>query len=259
MSETLRNDPVPADSTTARVTEVLLAFAGAAEPLGITDIARATNLSKAVVHRIAQTLCATSFLWQNPETRKYQVGVAAFSLADSANQTSRFRQAGMEILADLAEESGETATLSGRIGHRRIYVAQVESRQLIRISVEVGRAHPLTIGASGAAILAFLPEGEINAALRAPVPAVSDATLTEPEHLKERLAEVRKDGYARTTGERVRDSTSFAAPVRNRLGEVMGAISTAALTSRLTPEREVALAAQVVRAAHELSQRLAHP
>jgi len=258
VSETLANE-TPADSTTMRVTEVLLAFAGATEPLGITDISRITNLSKAVVHRIAQTLCASSFLWQNPKTRKYQIGVAAFSLADSANQTSRFRQAGMEILADLAEETGETTTLSGRIGHRRIYVGQVESRQLIRISVEVGRAHPLTIGASGAAILAFLPQNEIEAALRAPVPAVNQATVTEPEEVRKRLSVVREHGFARTTGERVRDSTSFAAPVRNRLGEVMGAMSIASLTSRLNVEREEMLSKCVVEAAHRLSQRLAHP
>jgi IclR family acetate operon transcriptional repressor len=258
LSETVANG-VPADSTTARVTEVLLAFAGTTEPLGITDIARLTNLSKAVVHRIAQTLCDSSFLWQNPTTRKYQIGIAAFSLADSANQTSRFRQAGMEILADLAEESGETTTLSGRIGHRRIYVGQVESRQLIRISVEVGRAHPLTIGASGAAILAFLPDNEIEAALRAPVPAVSQATVTEPDEVLKRLAVVREHGFARTTGERVRDSTSFAAPVRNRLGEVMGAMSIAALTSRLTLEREDELSTRVIEAANQLSQLLTHP
>jgi len=259
MNETTGSAAVPADSTTARVAEVLLAFAGAKAPLGITEIARRTNLSKAVVHRIAQTLCLNSFLWQDPGTRKYQVGIAAFALADSANQTSRFRQAGMEILADLAEVCEETTTLSARIGHRRVYTGQVESSQLVRISVDVGRTHPLTVGASGAAILAFLPENEIEAALKIPVPALSDATLTEPEQLRARLETVRREGFARTTGERVRDSTSFAAPVRNRLGEVMGAISIAALTSRLTPERESALAYQVMEAAKDLSARLAHP
>ncbi|RGE16304.1 IclR family transcriptional regulator [Leucobacter sp. wl10] len=258
MSET-KTGQGPADSTTARVAEVLLAFAGSKEPIGITDIARATGLSKAVVHRIVQTLCASGFLWQNHETRKYQVGFAAFSLVDSANQTSKFRRHGMEVLANLAETTGETTTLSGRIGHRRVYVGQVESRQLVRISVEVGAAHPLTIGASGAAILAFLPEDEVEAVLNAPVPAMSATTITEPELLRERLRAVRRDGFARTTGERVRDSTSFAAPVRNRFDEVIGAISVAALTSRLTHERERALAAQAIEAADALSGELKTP
>lgn len=249
--------PVPADSTTARVAEVLLAFAGAEQPLGITDIARRTGLSKAVVHRIVQELCNNSFVWQNPQTRKYQPGMSAFALADAANQSSQFRRFGMELLADLAESTGETSTLSGRIGHRRVYVGQVESSQLVRISVQVGAALPLTVGASGAAILAFLPPNEIEAALRIPIPAMRDRTVTEPDVLRERLKEVLARGYARTEGERVADATSVAAPVRNRFGEVIGSMSVAALASRIDPDRERILAGQVIEAADALSAHLA--
>ncbi|USQ80131.1 IclR family transcriptional regulator [Ornithinimicrobium faecis] len=245
-----------AESTTARVADVLLAFAGADSPLGITDVARATNLSKAVVHRIVQTLCSKSFVWQDPVTRKYRLGMAAFALADSANQASEFRRIGMSILADLTEATGETTTLSGRVGHRRVYVGQVESRQLVRISVQVGTALPLTVGASGAAILAFLPDNEIEAALAIPIPMMSEYTVTEPSEVRARLREVVRDGYAHTTNERVKDSTGFAAPVWSPSNEVVGCISIAALTSRLTPEREEDLGQQVIRAATTLTERL---
>lgn len=248
---------VPAESTTARVSEVLLAFAGAEHPLGVTDIARRTGLSKAVVHRIVQELCNNAWVWQNPKTRKYQPGMSAFALSDAANQSSQFRRYGMELLADLTERTGETSTLSGRIGHRRVYVGQVESSRLVRISVQVGAALPLTVGASGAAILAFLPESEIEAALRVPVPAMSERTMTEPTDIRSRLAETLRRGYAVTEGERVAEAVSIAAPVRNRFGEVIGSISVAALASRMSPEREQALAADVVETADALSAHLA--
>lgn len=246
----------PADSTTARVSEVLLAFAGAEKPLGVTDIARSTGLSKAVVHRIVQELCNSSFVWQNPETRKYQPGISAFALSDAANQSSQFRRIGLELLADLAEHTGETATLSGRIGHRRIYVGQVESSQLVRISVQVGSALPLTVGASGMAILAFLPPNEIDATLNAPMTPGSEYRPIDPATLRERLRVVAERGWAKSEGERIADATSFAAPVRNRFGEVIGCISVAALTTRLTPERERELADHVMTSAEELSQRM---
>lgn len=247
----------PAESTTGRVSEVLLAFAGASAPLGITDIARATGLSKAVVHRIVQELRHSSFVWQNPQTRKYQPGISAFALADAANQSSQFRRVGMELLADLAESTGETATLSGRIGHRRIYVGQVESSQLVRISVQVGAALPLTVGASGAAILAFLSESEIASAMRASWESSSEAERAALESsLADRLRTVREQGYARSEGERIPDARSLAAPVRNRFGEVIGCMSVAALASRVTPSREHELASAVVRAADDLSNRL---
>lgn len=244
----------PPDSTTARAAEVLLAFAGTSVPLGITEIARSTRLSKAVVHRIVQALCRANFLTQDPDTRKYQVGMSALALADSANQSSLFRRYGMEVLADLAEETGETTTISGRIGHRRIYVAQVESRQLVRISVQVGAVLPLTVGASGAAILAFLANSEIEAAMK--VPAPGEYTTLSPEQLRARLREVAEQGFAHTESERVKDSTSYAAPVRDRTDEVIGCVSIAALSSRLTPEREVELAHQVKVAAERLTARL---
>lgn len=246
----------PADSTTGRVSEVLLAFAGAERPLGVTDIARSTGLSKAVVHRIVQELCNNAWVWQNPRTRKYQPGMSAFALSDAANQSSQFRRYGMELLADLTERTGETSTLSGRIGHRRVYVGQVESSQLVRISVQVGAALPLTVGASGAAILAFLPESEIEAALKLPIPAIRDRTLTEPKAIRERLRETLERGYARTEGERVAEATSVAAPVRNRFDEVVGSISVAALASRMSAQREDQLARDVVATADALSSHL---
>ena len=256
VSETISPPVKPADSTAVRVAEVLLAFGAAAAPMGITEVARATHLSKAVVHRIVQTLCTTDLLVQDAHTRKYQLGMAAFTLADTAAQTSLFRSASLDILATLAEQAGETTTLSGRIGHRRVYLAQMESRQLVRISVKLGAPFPLTVGASGAAILAHLPQAEAEAALHTPMERYSASTVTDPEQIRQRMRFVRENGFARTTGERVEDSTGFAAPVFNPAGEVLGAISIAALTSRLTPTRESSLATQVKEAAATLTTRL---
>lgn len=256
MSDTGISRSAPADSSAARVAEVLLALGAFGNPMGITEIARATLLSKAVVHRIVQALRATSLVEQDSHTRKYRLGMAAFTLADTAAQSSLFRSASLDILATLAERSGESTTLSGRVGHRRVYLAQVESRQLVRISVQIGAVHPLTAGASGAAILAHLPDAEAEAVLRAPLARYSGATVTDPERIRDRLRDVRERGYARTTGERVMDSTGFAAPVFSPAGEVLGAISIAALTSRLDPARAQTLARQVTQAAAALTARL---
>ncbi|WP_293781776.1 IclR family transcriptional regulator [uncultured Aeromicrobium sp.] len=246
----------PADSTTGRVANVLLAFAGVDGAVGITELSRTTGLSKAVVYRIVRELCTQNLVTRDPVTRRYSLGPAAFALGDAASRTSQFRRLGMTVLADLAELTGETTTLSARAGHRRVYVAQVESSQLVRISVQVGSAQPLTVGASGHAILAFLPEDEIEAALAAGIPAVSPRTETRPEAIRERLRIARERGFATTESERIAESTSFAAPVRDAAGEVLGCISVAAVSSRLDPEREERLASQVMAAAAHLSERL---
>jgi IclR family acetate operon transcriptional repressor len=184
------------------------------------------------------------------------LGNGAFALANAAAVQSKLRTIGMSMVAELTEVTGETSTLSGRMGHRRVYLGQVESEHLIRISVQVGLSVPLTVGANSHAMLAFLPEDEISDVLNRPVPAVSDRTETRPEAIRARLAEIREAGYARTESERVAESVSFAAPVFDAIGEVTGSISVAALASRVDSSREAELGGLIVDTARRLSERL---
>ena len=247
----------PPNSTTGRVVQVLLTFSQGNGHLGVTDIARATGLSKAVTHRILQELENNHLVVQDRSSRKYGLGNGAFALSNAASAQSKFRIAGMRILSSLSEDTGETTTLSARVGYRRVYVGQVESAELIRISVQTGLSLPLTVGASGHAILAFLPDSDIESVLNRPVPALSERTETRPEQLLERLENTRKRGFARTDSERVAESMSFAAPVFDSIGDVTGSLSIAAIASRVDADREIELGQRVAVAAAQLSNQLA--
>lgn len=246
----------PADSTTGRVVQVLLAFSEGSQLLGITEIARSTGLSKAVVHRILQELGKSELVVQHRETRKYMLGNGAFALSNNAAAQSKLRSTGMSVIASLSEDTGETTTLSARVGHRRIYLGQIESTQLIRISVQVGLSLPLSVGASGHAMLAFLPTSEAEEILKRPVPAANDRTETRPGLIRDRLDRIRESGYARTDSERVAESVSFAAPVFGSTGEVVGSISIAAMASRVDTDREANLSRRVIEAAEKISNQL---
>lgn len=246
----------PADSTTGRVAQVLLAFSGGNTLLGISDIARSTGLSKAVIHRILQELGKSELVVQDRDSRKYMLGHGAFALSNNAEAQSRLRRVGMSMIASLSEDTGETTTLSARMGHRRIYLGQIESSQLIRISVQVGLSLPLSVGASGHAMLAFLPPTEVAEILNRPVPSLNERTETRPDLIQDRLVRIRETGYARTDSERVAESVSFAAPVFGSTGEVAGSISVAALATRVDESREADLGRQVMNAAKQISKQL---
>jgi DNA-binding IclR family transcriptional regulator len=250
---------LPPTSTTARVVQVLLSFSSqSSRLLGVTDISRATGLSKAVTHRILQELESNHLVAQDASTRKYALGSAAFALCDTVSEHSRLRDEGMRVLSLLTARTDETTTLSARMGYRRVYVGQVESSQLIRISVQTGLSLPLTVGASGHAMLAFLPDPDIETVLNQPVPALNERTETRVDQLRKRLTVVRERGFARTDSERVEESVSFAAPIFGPTREVIGSISIAALASRVDGAREVILGDEVVAAAAQLSRRLSH-
>lgn len=258
MTEPIANRPP--DSTAGRVVHVLSAFSQGHRQLGVSEIARVTGLSKAVTHRILQELSTNHLVVQDLTSRKYMLGNGAFALSNFASAQSRLRSAGMSMISSLSEDTGETTTLSGRTGYRRIYVGQVESAQLIRISIQVGLSLPLTVGASGHAMLAFLPQADIENILVRPIPALSERTETRTEWIRDRLGRIREQGYARTDSERVADSVSFAAPVYDAINEVTGSLSVAALATRVDALREAELGRQVVAAATSLSQQLRdHP
>ncbi|MBB5844568.1 DNA-binding IclR family transcriptional regulator [Conyzicola lurida] len=246
--------PTPA-STTERVARVLLCFTGDAPWLGVSEISRELGLGKAVVHRILQTLVETAMLVYQPDKRTYGLGPAAIALGRRATANSDVRTAAMPALSWLASVTGETSILCSRVGYRRVYVAQVESAQPIRVTIGVGDSHPLTGGASGNAILAFMPEKDIDLALTVPLLQYTSTTVVDPGEIRERLALVRERGWATTSGERVPLSRSIAVPVFGLDPEPAGALSVAVLASREVGTDEQ-LAQLVVQAGKQASTAL---
>src|SRR6476469_791348 len=76
---------VPAGTeAAARVADVLLMFANGPDALGVSEIARELQLSKAVVHRILQSLASRSMVRTDPGTREYRLGPGAIALGARA-------------------------------------------------------------------------------------------------------------------------------------------------------------------------------
>lgn len=244
-------------STTNRVARVLLVFGGEQATLGVSEIARRVQLSKSVVHRILQGLVETHLISYIPAGHKYQLGPAALALGHRALNQSELRNVGMPIISRLTEDSGETTTLSARIGYHRVYLGQVESTHPIRITIIPGQQVPLSIGSSSMCILAHLSEEEINWVLSRPIPAWTEHTTRSPDIVRERLRKVRERGYMMTESERVPESLGIASPVFDVLGDVVGAVSIACLASRCANEQqERRLANLTIAAAKDITTAL---
>jgi DNA-binding IclR family transcriptional regulator len=242
-------------STTARVADVLLAFQGATGPLGVSEIARACGLSKTVVHRILQTLVTARLLVYVTEGRRYDLGPAALALGRQAMQANDLRSAAMPVISHLAAVTGETTTLTERVGHARQYIGQIESANPIRITIQIGESVPLWSGASGVSILAFMSEVDIDYVLSGERVAFTGDTVTDAGVLRARLAEIRERGWAHTAGERVRYSSSVAAPIFDVDGAPVGSLSVAYLVDRMGGDHHD-LAELVTSAAAEATRRL---
>ena len=226
--------PAPA-ATMQRLIALLDTFLVGPGELGVTDLAKRLGLAKSVVHRLVTALSGAGYLAHNPSTRRYRLGPKTVRLGVVALSQIDVRQRARPSLVALAAETGETATLSVLDDTQRIYVDQVESVQPVRQTVQLGRPAPLFIGASGKAMLAFLPAPRrgplIDDAIRVGVRQADGSTLDESTLLAD-LDEIRRRGFAISISERILGAASAAAPILDRHGDVVACISLASVTVR---------------------------
>ncbi|GHJ47977.1 IclR family transcriptional regulator [Catellatospora sp. TT07R-123] len=243
-----------------RAMDVLLYFGRSGQPdLGVTEIATALNLTKAAVHRILTALRSRDLITVDPVTRRYALGHAAVALGRAYLARTDLRAMAAPELRQLAEQTGETATLSLRRGDTRLYVDQVVPDQELRMEVTLGIPYPLHAGGSSKAFLAFLPETEIDSYLdRHPLKPLTDKTLTDPAKLRKELAAIRKRGYATSLGERQAGAASIAAPIFDHDGHVVAVLSVAGPSARFKPEHGET-AQSLTEAAARISAQLGYP
>jgi IclR family acetate operon transcriptional repressor len=221
-----------------RALEVLDLFIDAeTATLGVTEIAQASGLSKAVVYRILSAFRAKAFLCLEPGTHRYYLGPRVLELGLSYLDRIDMRPLAKTAMVQLVEETNETATLSIRMGWTRVYIDQVTSHQDVKMVVQIGKPFPLHAGASSKALLASLDPEEIDEYLAShELDALTPRTPTDPGRIRAELAQIRKRGYAQSFGERDVSAGSVAAPIRGRDGAVVGVISVSGPIERFRPE-----------------------
>lgn len=242
-----------------RAAAVLSFFSRSESPtVGVTEIATALDLSKAVVHRILTVFRANGFVELDPASHRYRLGPQVLILGLTYLDRIDLRALGRETLSQLVAQTNETATMSVRVSWSRVYIEQVTPRRDVKMSVELGRMFPLHAGASSKALLAFLPTAEQEEYLTSQhLVALTGRTITDPDRLRQELRSVRSKGYAVSFGERDASAGSVAAPVFGYDGNLVGVLSVSGPVERFSNEMEQA-AKTLVTASRELSQRLGH-
>lgn len=243
-------------TSATRVADVLLLFTDGPDSWGVSAIARELGLSKAVVHRILQTLVDRKLLVTDADTRGYLLGPASAALGARALRESGLRQAAMPALRRLQQLTGETTTVSALVPDGRVYLDQVESTKEIKMTVEVGRRFPIYVGSSSTCILAFLPQTEQEEVLSGPLESLTERTVTDRDVLKARLDEIRRVGYAHSDGERQIGAGAVAAPIFGLDGSPVGAISVCGPISRLGDEARDRIVPHLLKASREVSRTL---
>jgi IclR family acetate operon transcriptional repressor len=229
-----------------RAVSVLDALAEAGGELGTNELARRTGLHPSSVSRLLSTLAAAGLVEHVEETGRYRLGLRLLQLGNAVLARLDLRQVARPHLHALAEETGETATLSAPGDPDAITVDFVQSPSSVQSVARLGRPSVAHATATGKVALAFggieLPSGRLH--------AFTERTIVDRASLTAAVERVRAQGWARAEGEREEDLNALAAPVRGSDGTLVAVLGLQGPASRFDGvAMERALAAVLARAA----------
>lgn len=220
---------------------VQVLHAVAESPCGLAELCVRTGFPRATAHRLAAGL-ETHRLLSRDDAGRWCPGPALAEL--SAGTGDPLIAAATDVLPGLRETTGESVQLYRRHGTTRVCVAAMEPAAGLRDTVPVGARLPMTAG-SGARVLLAYSDAETQQAV------LASAAFTERA-----LVQVRRRGWAQSVAEREPGVASVSAPVRDRSGAVVAAVSVSGPIDRLGRTPGARWANDLVAAAAELTQRL---
>jgi len=229
--------------------------------LSAPEIVRRLQLPRTTVHELVTTLVARAYLAPVPSTPgRYRLGVRSYQLGSRYAEQLDLAAEGQQVARLVAETCDETVHVAILEGTDVIYIAKVDSTHAVRMVSAAGRRLPAHCTSVGKMLLASLPETELTARIPdgAELSAMTPNSITDPAVLRAELAEIRERGVAVECRESNPDVSCVAAPVRDRSGRVVAALSISVPMIRWSEERNAELARLAGKGAVELSERLGH-
>lgn len=237
------NRQVPGDGTVGKALEVLDVVASFGKPVRFSEVLENSPHPKATLHRFLQTLTNQGMLSYDENSHTYTLGLRLLRLAHSAWQQGSLAPIAKPFLDALAEEVGETVHLAQMENGQVIFVDKRRTTHRYETLAQAGRVAPAHCTGVGKAILAFLPEEQLEQALlQQTFLSYTPATHTSAATLRTELEDIRSTGLAFDCEEHEQGVISIAAPVRLNIGRVVGSVSVATSTSRHTHSTLLAFA-----------------
>ncbi|MBB3112611.1 DNA-binding IclR family transcriptional regulator [Paenibacillus phyllosphaerae] len=234
-----------------RALDLLLCFTIRSE-WAMGELAEQTGLHKSTVHRMLATLEDKGFVTRDRISERYRLGLRVWELAANMSHSDDPAIIGLSEMERLRDLIGETVSLYIRDGSERIRIQAVQSNQAVRRVAPVGDRLPLYVGASSKVLIAFERVGKQEELLNDPTwPASIDRG-----QFRKVLEEIQATGYATSFEEREIGAAAVAAPVYNRSGSLVAALSVSGPSNRLTLEAMVQHVPAIFEAARRIGAML---
>jgi DNA-binding IclR family transcriptional regulator len=241
-----------------RAAAVLNAFAARLEPLRVSDVSALAGIGQSTTSRLLATLEQLSFVERDPQTGMYSLGAAVITLGGIAVNQSAVHREARQRAQNLAHTLALGVNVAVRRGDSIFYVCNFEGADAPRSYTLVGQRNPLHATGLGKCLLLAV-EAAGRRRLLPVLTKFTARTITDHAELDAELERIAVDGYATEREELALARSCVAAPIRDRTGQIVAALSISGPLSTVDLDhREGELASIAIEAADAISVGLGY-
>jgi IclR family pca regulon transcriptional regulator len=219
----------------ARGLSVIKAFGETTPELTLSEVARATGLTRAAARRFLITLADLGYV--RTDGRLFSLSPRVLELGYAYLSGLSLPEVAYPHLERLVAEVHESASVSVLDAGEIVYVARVPTKRIMRVTIAIGTRFPAHCTSMGRVLLAGLPPADLDAVLAEAEPSRRTArTITSPAALRRELDRVRAQGWAIVDQELEEGLRSIAVPIKDRDGRVIAAANVSSHVSRSSVE-----------------------
>ncbi|MBA4384493.1 MAG: hypothetical protein C0410_07130 [Anaerolinea sp.] len=209
-----------------RALDILNLFDKGHVELGNAEIAKLVELPIGTASGLIYTLKVNNYLDQNPSNRKYRLGLKLAERAAVLLDQLDLRKVAAPFLEEIRDWCGESVNLAVRDGNEVVYIERMFGNHSLGIRSELGRRGYLHSTSLGKAILSFLPESDIKNILNGyEYVVVTPFSIKNETQLVTDLAKIKQRGFAIDEQENEMGGRCVGAPIFDRKGYPIAAIS----------------------------------
>jgi IclR family KDG regulon transcriptional repressor len=242
-----------------KVLQVLELLDRSPHGLQLSEISAKTGMNKSTVHRFLVHLEAEGYLFRDAPGA-YMLGPKLARMGSGVSFQTTLCRICRPTLENLRAATNETVNLAVLDGFEILYLDVLESQNNFRLVFPVGARHSVHCTALGKAMLANLEDGQRQEEILSATKFVSytPRTITSVARLRKELIQIREQGFSLDNEETMIGARCVGAAIFDSAGKVVGGINTAGPITRATKDRLPFFAAEVCKAAWEISSRLGY-
>ncbi|MEX1157031.1 MAG: IclR family transcriptional regulator [Chloroflexota bacterium] len=223
-----------------------------------SELATWLGVDRSTAYRLAQAMTRLGWLQQDPDTKRYRLGMRLWELGARAISNLDVRSIALPHMREVVRRTGESCDLAILDGGDIVYIEKVDGTREVRAYTAIGQRVPAHAVAMGKAMLSYVTPAERRRRLPRTLVRFSPATVGRFDELDRQCDEVIRRGYAVNIGEHNPEAGGLAVPIRDSRGECIAAVGINVPAIRMTLQNVAKLAPDLLAAAESISREVGY-